>query len=69
MVSVYDESITQPPYLTIQIGNFDVEQPTEDYYGEIFAQTLRKKCSAMGRTFKFYSMSEDGNYDYEVVVY
>ena len=69
MLTVYDESIVEPPFLTIKIGEMSVDQPDVDDLGEIFAERLRVSCNALGYRFKFYSISEDKNYDYEVVVY
>lgn len=67
-ISRYDESITEPPYLTIQIDSVDVPQPEKDNLGEEFAARLRSACRMKGYRFKFYTSSHD-EYDYEIVVY
>jgi hypothetical protein len=69
MICRYDNSITEPPYLTIQIDEIKVLQPQEDNYGEVFAERLRVGCQNKGYQFKFYTMSENKDYDYEIVVY
>jgi hypothetical protein len=69
-ITRYDETIKEPPYLTIQIDEMTVEKPETDYLGELFADRLDNGCILKGYTFKFYSScSDDENYDYEVVVY
>lgn len=68
-ISRYDETITEPPYLTIQIDKMEVKKPIKDNLGEEFAERLRCGCRMNGYQFKFYTMSEDNDYDYEVVVY
>lgn len=68
-ISRYDETIKEPPYLTIQIDKMEVKQPEKDNLGEEFAERLRCGCRMNGYQFKFYTMSEDIDYDYNVVVY
>ena len=70
MISRYDETITKPPYLTIQIDEVEVEYPEVDDLGEEFARRLIFACKLKGYDFKFYtSSSENSDYDYEIVVY
>jgi len=68
-ISRYDETITEPPYLTIQIDEMEVKKPEKDHLGEEFALRLMRGCRAKGYWFKFYSNCDDKNYDYEVVIY
>ena len=68
-ISRYDESITEPPYLTIQLDTLSIDEPKNDYLGEEFCERLRRGCIAKGYQFRFYTLSEDPNYDYEVIVY
>lgn len=68
-ITRYDETITEPPYLTIQIDSIEIPQPEKDNLGEEFAERLRSGCRMKGYTFKFYTMSRDADYDYELVVY
>lgn len=69
MISRYDETIKEPPYLTIQIDKMEVREPENDEFGEEFAERLRCGCRMNGYIFKFYTISEDEDYDYNVVVY
>ena len=69
MISRYDKTIQEPPFLTIQIDKKLVEKPEEDNLGEIFCERIRQGWKAIGYHFKFYTMSDNANFDYEVVVY
>lgn len=69
MISRYDETIKEPPYLTVKIDEMLVVKPEEDKYGEEFAERIRKSCNQRGYTFKFYTISENKEYDYEAVIY
>jgi len=69
MISRYDETIKEPPYLTIQIDEIEVRQPETDHLGEEFAERLRCGCRMNGYQFKFYTLSENKDYDYEVIIY
>lgn len=69
MICRYDQTIKEPPYLTIQIDEIRVLQPKVDNYGEVFAERLRICCQNKGYRFKFYTISESKDYDYEIVVY
>jgi len=68
-VTRYDKSITEPPFLTIQIDEFEVLEPETDHLGEEFASRLISACSSMNYVFKFYCLCLDEGHDYEVVVY
>lgn len=69
IITRYDETITEPPFLTIPIDECDIMQPDNDDYGEIFARRLKNCCMSLGYVFQFYTRSGDGVHDYEVVVY
>lgn len=69
IISRYDETIKSPPYLTIKIDKMEVKKPEKDNLGEEFYERLRCGCKAKGYKFKFYTLSDDKDYDYKVVVY
>ena len=68
-ISRYDETIKSPPYLTMKIDEMEVKRPEKDNLGKEFCERLRCGCKAKGYQFKFYTTSEDKEYDYKVVVY
>jgi hypothetical protein len=68
MITRYDETITEPPYLTIQIDKMLVEKPENDNLGEEFCERIRQSCRGRGYQFKFYTTSDNSEFDYEVVV-
>ena len=68
MITRYDDKITEPPYLTIQIDEMLVEEPEHDNLGEEFALRIRQGCMGQGYKFKFYTTSSNPEFDYEVVV-
>lgn len=67
-ISKYDESIKEPPFLTMKIDETVLNKPENDYLGEKFAAILRNKCKEMDYKFRFYSLSQDKEYDYDIVV-
>lgn len=69
VVSRYDETITEPPYKTIPIDTFEVHQPDVDDGGVEFYIRLFNECEKKNYKFKFYSLSSDKKFDYNVVVY
>lgn len=69
IISRYDHTITEPPFLTIKIDEMDVNQPQVDYLGEKFADRLVDACLMKGYVFKFYTTSYEEGFDYEVVVF
>ena len=69
VITCYDETIKNPPFLTIPLDAVDVYKPKIDKGGEIFASRLRETCRSKGYLFKFYSLSKDKKFDYELVVY
>ena len=68
MITRYDETITEPPYLTTQIDKMLVEKPENDKLGELFCERIRQGCRGRGYQFKFYTTSSNSEFDYEVVV-
>jgi hypothetical protein len=68
MITRYDSTIKEPPYLTIQIDKMLFEQPETDNLGEEFCERIRQGCQARGYQFKFYTLSDAPDFDYEVVV-
>jgi len=71
IISRYDETITEPPYLTIKLDEVEVFEPedTHDDLGARFAYRLEKACKEKGYEFKFNTKSDSDEYDYEIVVY
>lgn len=69
IISRYDETITEPPYLTIPLDNIKVDELENDEYGVEFAERLRIACRMKGYTFKSYSCSDKKDIDYEIIVY
>ena len=69
IISRYDETINEPPYLTIPIDSVEVTRPEIDNYGENFYNVLNKACKNKGYVFKFYTSSSENDIDYEIVVY
>jgi hypothetical protein len=68
MITRYDDKIKEPPYLTIQIDKMLVEKPEQDNLGEEFCERIRQGCKGQGYQFKFYTTSNNPEFDYEVVV-
>lgn len=68
MISRYDETIKEPPYLTIPIDKISIEKPEIDNHGEEFCERIKQGCSAKGYHFKFYTTSKSPDFDYEIVV-
>ncbi len=54
--------------MTIQIDKMLVEKPEHDNLGEEFCERIRQDCRGKGYQFKFYTMSTNPEFDYEVVV-
>ena len=57
MISRYDETIKEPPFETIQIGEMEVEVPRVDHLGERFYMNLVKELKLQGYRIKFYTLS------------
>jgi len=69
IIAKYDKTIKEPPYLTIKINEIEVLEPKEDDLGSLFAKILKQACIDKGYIFKFYTLSREKNFDYEIVVY
>jgi len=67
-VQKYDPAVTVPPLQFITVGEFECEQPEDDYLGENFYIILGSKCAELGFVLKSYSFSTDDNFDYDVTV-
>ena len=57
MISRYDETITEPPFDTIQISEMEVEVPRVDNLGERFYMNLVKELKLQGYRIKYYTLS------------
>ena len=68
MISRYDETIKEPPYKTIKIDEMLVVKPDKDNLGEEFCERIRKSLNQRGYKFKFYTSSENKNFDFNAVV-
>jgi hypothetical protein len=68
VISRYDHTIKNPPFLTIPLDRVEVPQPVTDKYGEEFAERLKSACRNRGYFFKFYISSQEEGVDYELVV-
>ncbi len=68
MITRYDATIKEPPYLTIQIDKILVEKPENDNLGVEFYERIRQGCRSHGYQFKFYTSSSNPEFDYEVIV-
>lgn len=68
MITRYDDRIKEPPYLTIQVDKMLVEKPEHDNLGEEFSERIKQGCRGQGYQFKFYTLSTNPEFDYEVVV-
>ena len=70
--TVYSTPIPDFPYKrvdgTIQIDKMLVEKPEHDNLGEEFCERIRQGCKRQGYQFKFYTLSTNPEFDYEVVV-
>lgn len=64
----YDETVKRPPYKFIELDTVEVEKPGNDYLGEAFFDELLDACFDKGYSFKFYSLSDDEDFDYDLVV-
>ena len=64
----YDPAVTEAPFTFITLDEFTCYRPTIDDQGETFFVILNHECSDRNLQFKFYSMSNHENFDYDVVV-
>ena len=69
IIARYDETIKEPPFLTIKLDTVKVSEPELNDLGVAFAMRLKLACRLMGYNFKFYTMSSEEGFDYEIVVY
>lgn len=66
----YDETIKEPPFLTIKLDETEVLEPVGfNDMGEEFARRLAGACEKKGYRFKFYSISKEEDFDYKIVVW
>ncbi len=68
MISCYDETIKEPPFETIPLSEMEVEEPKVDHLGEKFAINLIKGLKVQGYRIKFYTLSSEEGYKYNVIV-
>ena len=68
MISRYDETITEPPFDTIQIGEMEVEVPRVDHLGVMFYRNLCKECINQGYNIKAYTKSDKLGFKYNIIV-
>jgi hypothetical protein len=69
IITRYDESIKEPPFLTIPIDKVDVMEPIDHKtYGHEFYLRLNRACHDKGYIFKFYTSGRELGVDYEIVV-
>lgn len=68
IISRYDKTIKEAPFLTIQVDSVEVSQPLHDDGSVNFAIRLKKACLNKGYEFRFYTLSDVDGYDYEIVV-
>ena len=68
-VQRYDPDVTEPPFEFITLGELEIDKPDVDYLGEQFAENLSKGCYEAGYAFKFYSLSDEDDYVFNVTVY
>jgi hypothetical protein len=68
MITRYDSTIKKPPYLTLYIDKMSVEQPKNDNLGEEFFERISQGCRERGYRLKFYTISNNTDFDYDVVV-
>lgn len=69
ILAKYDDTITEAPFKTIKIDEFEVNVPSEDDGGVILAGRLHMACANKGYTMQFYTSSDVEGYTYEVVIY
>jgi hypothetical protein len=68
-ITRYDETINEPPYVTIPFDKMEILKPEHDKLGEEFCERLIRTCKSKGYIFRFYTISNNKDFDYEVVVY
>ncbi len=69
IITKYDPTITEAPFLTIPLDEVEVLEPIDNNdLGVEFCNILMSACRNKGFVFKFYTMSDKDGFDYEVVV-
>ena len=70
MISRYDETfpIKEPPFETVQISEMEVEVPRVDHSGERFYMNLVEELKLQGYRIKFYTLSSEDGFKYNVIV-
>ena len=61
-------TVTEPPLEFITLDSFEVIEPDVDSLGEELYERLYAGCRMLGYVMKFYSLSTDEEYDYDVTV-
>jgi hypothetical protein len=46
-----------------RLGTMTVNQPDNDYLGEKFSDNIRLACRILGFKFKFYTLSDEADYN------
>lgn len=70
IVSIYNPAIKEPPFLSINIDEFEVSLPAKyDDGGVEVATRLKAACAKKGYKFKFYTNSTEKGFDYDCTVY
>ena len=69
IISKYDETITEPPFLTIPLDEVEVMEPKKGDLGVEFSNRMKKACREKGYVFKFYTMSKKEGFDFEIVMH
>lgn len=61
----YDPNVTEPPFQFIDLDQFECQDAENDQlYLDLF-----HTCRKMGYEMKFYSLSSDSDFDYDVTVF
>ena len=70
IIERYDKTITEAPFTSIRMDEVEVEEPEiNNDLGSTFAEILRVACREKGYMFKFYTMSQEEGYDYNITVW
>ena len=66
-IQKYDPAVTEPPHTFITLGEVTVDAP-EDDDGTLLYMNLHAACMRLGYSFRFYSLSLDPKYHFDIVV-
>ena len=69
IISRYDETITEPPFKTIRLSTCEVVRPLTDNGGEKFFENIKNACKTQGYKAKFYTLTSEPRFTFEIVVY